>query len=75
MTEPEIYSEIDRYIEAPGQALAYMVGRPEILRLRAEAKSKLGEKFDIKAFHDLVLENGPVPLSTLGDLVTTWAAA
>jgi uncharacterized protein (DUF885 family) len=75
MTEPEICSEVDRYIEAPGQALAYMVGRLEILRLRAEAQAKLGEKFDITAFHDLVLQNGPVPLSTLGDLVTTWASA
>ncbi|MFI6100156.1 DUF885 domain-containing protein [Lentzea sp. NPDC051213] len=74
MPEPEISAEIDRYIEAPGQALAYMVGRLEILRLRGEAEARMGERFDIKAFHDLVLENGPVPLSTLGDLVAGWSA-
>jgi uncharacterized protein (DUF885 family) len=73
MPEPEINSEIDRYIEAPGQALAYMVGRLEILRLRAEARAAMGSKFDIRAFHDLVLENGAVPLSTLGNLVTAWS--
>ncbi|MFS8103794.1 DUF885 domain-containing protein [Lentzea alba] len=75
MSETEVVAEVDRYIEAPGQALAYMVGRLEIQRLRAEAQAKLGDRFDLKAFHDLVLENGPVPLSTLGDLVTTWASA
>jgi len=73
MDDTEINSEVDRYIETPGQALAYMVGRLEIQRLRGEAKSKLGDRFDIKAFHDLVLDNGAVPLSTLGDLVADWA--
>ncbi|GAB2814315.1 DUF885 domain-containing protein [Lentzea nigeriaca] len=73
MDDTEINSEVDRYIETPGQALAYMVGRLEIQRLREEARSAMGDRFDIKAFHDLVLENGVVPLSTLGDLVTTWS--
>ncbi|MFI6100157.1 DUF885 domain-containing protein [Lentzea sp. NPDC051213] len=73
MPEPEINAEIDRYIEAPGQALAYMMGRLEIQRVRAEAEAKLGDRFDIKAFHDLVIGSGPMPLSTLGDLVTDWA--
>nr|WP_090059134.1 DUF885 domain-containing protein [Lentzea fradiae] len=73
MPDAEIQSEIDRYVEMPGQALAYMVGRLEILRLRAEAKAALGDRFDIRAFHDLVLENGAVPLSTLGKLVTAWS--
>ncbi|MFD9705997.1 DUF885 domain-containing protein [Lentzea sp. NPDC059081] len=73
MPGSEIHSEVDRYVEAPGQALAYMVGRLEILRLRAEARSALGERFDIREFHDLVLENGAVPLSTLGNLVTAWS--
>ncbi len=50
-----------------------MVGRLEIQRLRAEAETKMGARFDIRAFHDLVLENGAVPLSTLNDLVTEWA--
>ncbi|MFC3895616.1 DUF885 domain-containing protein [Lentzea rhizosphaerae] len=73
MPEPEIQSEIDRYIEVPGQALAYMVGRIEIQRLRAEAESRMDGRFDVKAFHDLVVGSGPVPLSTLDDLVTAWS--
>jgi uncharacterized protein (DUF885 family) len=73
MDDSEINAEIDRYIETPGQALAYMVGRLEIQRVRAEAEAKMGSRFDVRAFHDLVLENGAVPLSTLGDLVTDWA--
>jgi uncharacterized protein (DUF885 family) len=73
MDASEINSEVDRYIETPGQALAYMVGRLEIQRIRAEAETKMGSRFDVKAFHDLVLENGVVPLSTLGDLVVDWA--
>ncbi|WP_434448813.1 DUF885 domain-containing protein [Lentzea sp. E54] len=73
MDDTEINGEVDRYIETPGQALAYMVGRLEILRLRAEARAAMGDRFDIRAFHDLVLENGVVPLSTLGKLVTAWS--
>ncbi len=73
MTEPEIHAEIDRYIEMPGQALSYMVGRLEILRMRAEARAAMGERFDIRAFHDLVIENGALPLSTLDELVTAWS--
>ncbi|MFD4670034.1 DUF885 domain-containing protein [Lentzea sp. NPDC058450] len=73
MDNSEIEGEIDRYIETPGQALAYMVGRLEILRIRAEARAALGQSFDIRAFHDLVLENGIVPLSTLNALVTEWS--
>jgi uncharacterized protein (DUF885 family) len=73
MDASEIDSEVDRYIETPGQALAYMVGRLEIQRVRAEAETKMGARFDVREFHDLVLENGAVPLSTLGDLVADWA--
>ncbi|ANZ35399.1 hypothetical protein BBK82_04160 [Lentzea guizhouensis] len=69
MPEPEIQAEVDRYIEVPGQALAYMVGRIEIERFRAHAQTALGERLDVRAFHDLVVSTGPVPLSTLGDLV------
>ncbi|KOV80145.1 hypothetical protein ADL03_34975 [Nocardia sp. NRRL S-836] len=75
MPEPEIQSEVDRYIEVPGQALAYMVGRIEIQRLRSEAEAALGERFDVRAFHDLVVGTGPVPLSTLGDLVREYVGA
>ncbi|SFR24421.1 Uncharacterized conserved protein, DUF885 familyt [Lentzea waywayandensis] len=73
MDDAEISSEVDRYIEAPGQALAYMVGRLEIQRVREEARSAMGDSFDIRAFHDLVLENGIVPLPTLGKLVSDWS--
>jgi uncharacterized protein (DUF885 family) len=75
MPEPEINSEIDRYIETPGQALAYMVGRLEIQRVRAEAEAKMGERFDVRAFHDLVVGSGAVPLPTLEHIVTEWAAS
>ncbi|MCX2953859.1 DUF885 domain-containing protein [Lentzea sp. NEAU-D7] len=73
MDDAEIDSEVDRYIEAPGQALAYMVGRLEIQRVREEARAAMGDRFDIKEFHDLVLENGIVPLPTLGKLVSDWS--
>ena len=58
----EVESEVDRYISYPGQALAYMVGRREIVRLRAEATERLGQRFDLREFHDLVLRAGIVPL-------------
>ncbi|MFB9908661.1 DUF885 domain-containing protein [Allokutzneria oryzae] len=70
----EISSETDRYISYPGQALAYMVGRLEIQRLRAEAERELGDRFDIRGFHDLVLGGGSLPLSVLADVVAAWVA-
>ena len=66
--------EIDRYISWPGQASSYMIGRNEIMRLREEARAKLGEKFDIRAFHDRVLENGTVPLALLRTNIERWIA-
>jgi uncharacterized protein (DUF885 family) len=72
LAENNIENEVDRYIVWPGQALAYKTGQLEILRLRAEARQKLGDRFDIKAFHDTVLENGGVSLGTLRELVATW---
>jgi len=68
----EIESEVDRYIAAPGQALAYMVGRLEIERIRAEAERALGDRFDIRGFHDTVLGSGPLPLVVLDELVRSW---
>ena len=72
--EGEVQSEIDRYIIWPGQAPSYMLGMLEIRRLRAEAERKLGPKFDIRAFHDRVLENGSVPLAVLRGQIERWIA-
>ncbi|MCO1579789.1 DUF885 domain-containing protein [Crossiella sp. SN42] len=72
MTEVEIASETDRYIETPGQALSYLVGRMEFQRLRARAERELGADFDIRGFHDLVLGGGPLPLTVLDRVVDDW---
>ncbi len=74
MPHVEIEQETDRYIAAPGQALAYMVGRLEIDRIRAEARQALGERFDIRGFHDAVLRNGELPLGTLAEVIDEWVA-
>jgi uncharacterized protein (DUF885 family) len=58
----------------PGQALSYMLGRIEVQRLRFEAEEAMGDRFDIKGFHDVLLGSGVVPLETLGRLVREWAA-
>jgi len=68
----EIEAEVDRYIAYPGQALSYMVGRLEILRMRQAAERRLGDRFDIRAFHDVVLGSGAVPLGVLDTLVGEW---
>ncbi len=75
MAAVEIEAEVDRYIAYPGQALSYMVGRLEILRIRASAEAALGTRFDIRGFHDVVLGNGPLPLSVLAEVVADWVAA
>jgi uncharacterized protein (DUF885 family) len=72
-TRANIRNEIDRYIGWPGQALAYMVGRREIRRLRELAELQLGAEFDIRAFHGVVLGSGAVPLGVLNQIVTRWA--
>src|SRR5581483_11347449 len=74
MDEPNVQSEVDRYIGWPGQALAYKLGQLEILKLREQAKQQLGAKFDVKAFHDEVLDNGPLPLDVLDTDVERWIA-
>jgi len=65
-------SEVDRYIANPGQATAYMIGRLEIERLRSDAKSRLGNRFDIREFHDRVLESGGMPLPFLRRHIEEW---
>jgi uncharacterized protein (DUF885 family) len=72
LTEINISNEVDRYIGWPGQALAYKVGQLEILRLRAEAEARLGAKFDVKAFHAIVLGAGAVTLPVLEERVQAW---
>lgn len=67
-----IETEVERYIGMPGQALAYMIGRREIMRLRAAAERSMGDRFDIRGFHDTVLGSGPVPLGLLERLVDGW---
>jgi uncharacterized protein (DUF885 family) len=74
MDEPNVQSEVDRYISWPGQALAYKLGQLEFLRLREEAKQKLGAKFDIRRFHDEALDSGPLPLDVLHARVEAWIA-
>jgi uncharacterized protein (DUF885 family) len=73
LSEVEVQSETDRYIESPGQALAYLTGRLEILRLRRFAEEALGDSFSLKDFHGVVLGGGPVPLKVLDDVVRAWA--
>jgi uncharacterized protein (DUF885 family) len=65
-------TETDRYIAWPGQALAYKMGQLTIRKLREEAKVKLGAKFDIKAFHDEILNGGSMPLDLLQERVRRW---
>jgi len=67
-------AEIDRYIAVPGQATSYMIGSLEIRRLRDEASAKLGAKFDLRAFHDLLLEDGALPLTLVRQKVERWVA-
>jgi uncharacterized protein (DUF885 family) len=71
-TASNVANEIDRYIGWPGQALAYMVGRLEIGRLRDVAKDRLGEAFNVRDFHGVVLGNGAVPLDVLASTVDRW---
>lgn len=75
MDEPNIQTEVDRYIAWPGQALSYKLGQMEILALREQAKRELGTKYDIRAFHDEILGAGPLPLEILHSRVTDWIVA
>ena len=74
LSEHEVTTEVDRYISWPGQALSYKLGELAIVRLRAQAKRELGERFDIKAFHDAVLRQGSVPLPVLDQQIQAFIA-
>jgi uncharacterized protein (DUF885 family) len=73
--EVEVQSETDRYIVWPGQALGYKIGQLKILELREKAKKELGDRFDIRAFHDQVLGAGALPLDVLEQRINAWIAA
>jgi len=74
LAEHNINTEVDRYISWPGQALAYKIGELKILELRAKAEASLGGRFDIRAFHDAVLQNGALPLAILEEQVNRMMA-
>lgn len=74
MAESDVVSEIERYFVLPGQATAYKVGMMKIMELRQKAEDQLGERFDIRQFHNVVLTNGSVPLTILEELVDQYIA-
>jgi len=72
--EVNVQSETDRYISWPAQALGYKICQLEILELRQYAKDELGDKFDIRAFHDEVLDGGALPMDVLKERIQDWVA-
>jgi uncharacterized protein (DUF885 family) len=72
--EPDLQAEVDRYIVLPAQALTYKLGELEILRLRDRAREALGDRFDVRAFHDRLLDGGALPLDVLGERMEAWIA-
>ncbi len=73
-TAGDVVNSVERYIVNPGQATAYKIGMNRILAAREDAKSRLGDKFDLKEFHDTVLNHGPLPLTLLAENVESWIA-
>ena len=75
LTDANIDAEVNRYISVPGQALAYMIGKRKIEELRARAEKSLGDKFDVRRFHDAVLGQGAVPMDALETQIDAWIAS
>ena len=75
MDEINVQRETDRYIAWPGQALGYKIGQLELLDIRRRAQDRLGAQFDIKKFHDMVVDSGALPLDVLDKRATDWIAA
>ena len=75
MTTEEVTREIERYVVWPGQATAYKTGQLALLAMREEAELELGERFDLREFHEAVLMNGAMPLDILKDNLSSWAAS
>ena len=74
-SEAGITSEIERYMANPGQALSYKIGQLKIRELRSNAEQKLGDKFDIKMFHEKVLGSGCIPLQLLEEKINKWVSS
>jgi uncharacterized protein (DUF885 family) len=74
MADSDVVAEIERYFVMPGQATAYKVGMIKIMELRERAETKLGERFDIREFHDVILTSGSMPLDILEELVDKYIA-
>ncbi|WP_372340454.1 DUF885 family protein [Parvularcula sp. IMCC14364] len=74
LSEEQARKETERYVVTPGQATSYMIGKLKIMELRARATQELGEDFDLREFHEVILANGAVPLTILDELVTAWIA-
>lgn len=75
LAESDIIAEVERYMALPGQALSYKVGQLKILSLRHKAEQALGDKFDLKAFHDQMLTSGSLPLAVMEDKIDRWITA
>jgi uncharacterized protein (DUF885 family) len=73
--EARAVSEAERFMTIPGQALAYKIGQLKIRELRTRAEQKLGDKFDVRAFHSAVLVDGPLPLNMLEAKIDRWITA